>query len=57
MQVACICHIEIELCMREKKNRKKENKEEIKTKSKFFDSLFMTVRRINEILGVYFTLE
>ena len=28
-----------------------------KTKSKFSRSIFATVRRINETLGVYFTLE
>ena len=38
----------------EKKERKKERR---KRKSKFSRSIFLTVIRINVILGVYFTLE
>ena len=49
-------HILFELCTREKKKeRKKERKkeEERRTKLKFLRSVFLTVRRSNEMLKIY----
>ena len=58
MQIVCIHCTVFELCVREKKKkRKKKKKKKRKTKSKFSHLIFLTVRRINEIQGVNFTLE
>ena len=69
VQIVSICHKLFELCMRERKERKIETKKERnkqtkehrnkrrRTELKFSRSIFSTERRINGMLGVYFTIE
>ena len=53
VQIICIHHTVFELCVREKKERRKTTA----TTLKFSCLMFSTVTRINETLGVYFASE
>ena len=51
MQIAHISHVVLSYALEKRKKERKKNKFKISC------SLFLTVRRINETLGVYFTLQ
>ena len=61
MQIICIHHILIELCVKEKKKEKgkrirtRRKRKRRRRKSKFSQSIFSNVRRINRTLGLHFT--